>query len=351
MRALVETGVLGGERGAYRLDTALPSMQLPATVQAVVAARMDRLPSEEKHLLQTAAVIGNEVPLPLLQTIAEIPEERLHHSIAHLQAAEFLYETHLFPEQEYTFKHALTHQVAYGSLLQERRRVLHSRIVGALEGVRPRAGGRAGRTTGAPCPAGRGMGQGRDLLPAGRRQGFRPRRVPRGGGFLRAGPPGPRAPTRGQRHPGAGPRALPRVGGRAAPTGRVRAVPGPVGRGRDPGSGTRRSRPAGMGAGQDGPGTQADGRPRWRHGGGPAGPRAGGCARRQCPAGICIPYPGADLLCQRRLRPGGRATAAERGGGRPGVWHAHHTPAVQFPGVAGADLECAWGLCRGPAPR
>ena len=110
---------------------------MPATVQAVLAARIDRLPPEEKRLLQTAAVIGNEVPLPLLQTIAELPEEALHRGLAHLQAAEFLYETRLFPEQEYTFKHALTHEVAYGSLLLERRRVLHARIVEALEALAP----------------------------------------------------------------------------------------------------------------------------------------------------------------------------------------------------------------------
>jgi class 3 adenylate cyclase/tetratricopeptide (TPR) repeat protein len=137
VRALAETGVLGGERGAYRLDSALQSLQVPATVQAVLAARIDRLPPEEKRLLQTAAVIGNEVPLPLLQTIAELPEEALHRGLAHLQAAEFLYETRLFPELEYTFKHALTYEVAYGSLLQERRRVLHARIVEALEALTP----------------------------------------------------------------------------------------------------------------------------------------------------------------------------------------------------------------------
>ena len=135
VRTLVETGVLVGEPGAYRLAQALPTIQVPATVQAVLAARIDRLPPEEKRLLQTAAVIGTEVPLPLLQAIAELPEEALHRGLAHLQAAEFLYETRLFPEREYTFKHALTHEVAYGSLLQERRRVLHARIVEALEAL------------------------------------------------------------------------------------------------------------------------------------------------------------------------------------------------------------------------
>jgi tetratricopeptide (TPR) repeat protein len=104
-------------------------------VQAVLAARIDRLPSEEKRLLQTAAVIGTEVPMPLLQAIAELPEEELQQGLAHLQAAEFLYEARLFPEREYTFTHALTHEVAYSGLLQERRRVLHARIVEALEAL------------------------------------------------------------------------------------------------------------------------------------------------------------------------------------------------------------------------
>jgi tetratricopeptide (TPR) repeat protein len=154
LRALVETGALEGERGAYRLachagaaprgrpevgnHRGLPlpiDIQMPATVQAVLAARTDRLPAEEKRLLQTAAVIGTEVPLPLLQAITELPEAALHRGLAHLQAAEFLYETRLFPEREYTFKHALTHEVAYGSLLQKRRRVLHARIVEALEAL------------------------------------------------------------------------------------------------------------------------------------------------------------------------------------------------------------------------
>jgi len=133
VRALVETGVLVGERGAYRPLKPLESMQVPATVQAVLAARIDRLPPEEKRLLQTAAVIGTEVPLALLQAIGELSDEELRRALGHLQAAEFLYETSLFPELEYTFKHALTHEVAYGSLLHERRRALHAGIVKASE--------------------------------------------------------------------------------------------------------------------------------------------------------------------------------------------------------------------------
>jgi class 3 adenylate cyclase/tetratricopeptide (TPR) repeat protein len=135
VRTLVETQVLLGEPGAYRLARALPSIQVPATVQAVLAARIDRLAPEEKSLLQTAAVIGTEVPLALLQAVAEAPEEPLRLGLTHLQAAEFLYETRLFPELEYTFKHALTQQVAYETLLREQQRGLHARIVEALEAL------------------------------------------------------------------------------------------------------------------------------------------------------------------------------------------------------------------------
>jgi predicted ATPase len=137
VRTLVETQVLVGERGAYRLAQAFPSIQVPATVQAVLAARIDRLPPAEKHLLQAAAVIGKDVPAALLQATAEVPWEAMQRSLAHLQAAEFLYETRLFPELEYTFKHALTQEVAYNAVLLERRRGLHERAAQAIERLFP----------------------------------------------------------------------------------------------------------------------------------------------------------------------------------------------------------------------
>jgi predicted ATPase len=133
VRTLVETKALVGERGAYRLAKDLPSIQVPATVQAVLAARIDRLPPEDKRLLQSASVIGENVPFTLLQAVVEMPEEELHSHLSRLQAVEFLYETGLYPEIEYTFKHGLTYQVAYNSLLVERRRTLHAKILEAIE--------------------------------------------------------------------------------------------------------------------------------------------------------------------------------------------------------------------------
>ena len=110
-----------------------PAPTVPDTIHAVLAGRMDRLPTPERYLLQAASVLGKDIAVPLLQAISELPEARLQQGLAQLQAAEFLHETQFFPEREYTFKHALTHEMAYGSLLQERRRVLHARIVVALE--------------------------------------------------------------------------------------------------------------------------------------------------------------------------------------------------------------------------
>jgi class 3 adenylate cyclase/tetratricopeptide (TPR) repeat protein len=133
VRALGETNVLAGERGAYRLTRPIPSLELPATAQAILAARIDRLAPEDKRLLQAAAVVGKNVPYPLLAAIAEISDDSLGQGLGRLQAAEFLYEAGLFPEIEYTFKHALTHEVAYGSLLQGRRSVLHAGIARAIE--------------------------------------------------------------------------------------------------------------------------------------------------------------------------------------------------------------------------
>ena len=135
VRTLVETNVLAGERGNYHLEKKVEITQVPATVQAVLAARIDRLPLEKKQLLQSAAVIGKDVPFSLLQAITELSDEELRRGLTHLQAAEFLYETSLFPDLEYTFKHALTHEVAHGSLLHERQRALHSRIVEAIEAL------------------------------------------------------------------------------------------------------------------------------------------------------------------------------------------------------------------------
>jgi len=137
VRTLVETGALEGDPGQYRAARPLVDIQVPATVQAILAARIDRLPAREKRLLQSASVIGKDVPFPLLQALEEEPEADLYRPLAHLQAAEFLYETSLFPDVEYTFKHALTHEVAYGALLQESRRALHARLTSVIERLGP----------------------------------------------------------------------------------------------------------------------------------------------------------------------------------------------------------------------
>ena len=137
VRALVETGVLVGEPGAYRAASSPHVVQVPATVQAILAARIDRLAPEDKRLLQTASVVGKDVPHALLQAVADLDDAELSAALARLQAGDFLYETRLYPDVEYTFAHTLTHEVAYGGLVHERRRALHSRVVETMEALYP----------------------------------------------------------------------------------------------------------------------------------------------------------------------------------------------------------------------
>jgi len=133
VRTLVETGALVGEPGGYRLVGPADEVRVPATVQAVLSARIDRLSPADKRLLQTSSVVGKDLSLALVRATAELPDDKLQSGLARLQTAELLYRTRLFPDPEYTFKHALTHEVAYASLLQDRKRALHARVVEAIE--------------------------------------------------------------------------------------------------------------------------------------------------------------------------------------------------------------------------
>ena len=133
VRSLTETKVLLGPKGAHRLGMAVDSIRLPSTVRTVLADRVDRLPSAEKQLLQTAAVIGVVVPQRLLAAVSGLPESQLAEYLSDLQSSEFLYESNLFPELKYAFTHALTNEVVYNALLHERRTALHASIMSALD--------------------------------------------------------------------------------------------------------------------------------------------------------------------------------------------------------------------------
>src|SRR5262249_32272044 len=107
IHALSEAGALVGDRGTYHLTRHVSDVHAPATVQALLAARIDRLQPEEKRLLQAASVIGRDVPVALLGEISGIADEELRGSLARFKAAGLLSEVKLFPDHEYTFKHAL----------------------------------------------------------------------------------------------------------------------------------------------------------------------------------------------------------------------------------------------------
>ena len=204
MRSLVDDGVLAGERGAYRLVKTPDTVHVPATVQAILAARIDRLPAEDKALLQTAAVVGTDVPVAVLAAVAETSADALAEALARLQAAEFLYETRLFPDAEYTFKHALTHEVAYGSLLQERRRGLHARAVEAIERCYPERLAEHVERLAYHALRGEAWAEGRSLSPSGRDEGDRTLGLPGGGCRLRSGVGRAPAPARESYANGAG---------------------------------------------------------------------------------------------------------------------------------------------------
>jgi tetratricopeptide (TPR) repeat protein len=133
----VETAALAGEAGHYRLEEPVPSIEVPATVEEVLAARIERVPPDPRQLLECAAAVGRMVPYDVLSAIADRPAEDIHEGVRQLQAAELLYETGAAPTLELTFKHPLTHEVAYRALGSDRRRALHARIVDAFESLHP----------------------------------------------------------------------------------------------------------------------------------------------------------------------------------------------------------------------
>jgi class 3 adenylate cyclase/predicted ATPase len=136
VQELFEQGVLVRDGVETRCSAPLPTdLRLPPTVQGILAARIDRLAPEEKALLQHLAVIGREFPLSLVKHVVILPEDELYRLLSSLQRKEFLYEQPAFPEVEYTFKHALTQEVAYNSVLHERRKALHERIAQAMEAL------------------------------------------------------------------------------------------------------------------------------------------------------------------------------------------------------------------------
>ncbi len=133
VQGLIESGKLEGQRGAYRLIEPVERLEIPPSVNSLLASRIDRLGEREKHVLQAAAVLGKTFEEPLLEEIVELPQSDLRGALDALKRGEFLYEQSLYPVAEYAFKHPLTQEVALGSQLGERRRTLHGATAKALE--------------------------------------------------------------------------------------------------------------------------------------------------------------------------------------------------------------------------
>jgi class 3 adenylate cyclase/predicted ATPase len=134
VQVLFDDGALM-RNGAIKLAKPLTQFKIPHTVQAILASRIDRLPPHEKDLLHTLAIIGKEFPLGLARSVVARPEEDLEDLLSKLQLGEFIYEQPAIGDIEYTFKHALTHDVAYNSVLFEKRKLLHERVGAAIEAL------------------------------------------------------------------------------------------------------------------------------------------------------------------------------------------------------------------------
>ncbi len=134
VQVLFDQGVLA-RNGAVSLARPFTSIQIPSTVKGILAARIDKLAPADKDLLQSLAVIGKEFPLGLVRRAVGKSNDELAPLLSNLQLAEFIYEQPAFPENEYTFKHALTQEVAYDSVLMERRKLIHERTASALEAM------------------------------------------------------------------------------------------------------------------------------------------------------------------------------------------------------------------------
>jgi class 3 adenylate cyclase/predicted ATPase len=134
LQALFDEGVLA-RNGVVKITRPFSQVRLPPTVQGILAARIDRQPGEHKQLLHTLAVLGRESRLDLIREMVPIAEPQLHGVLAELQASEFIYEQPAFPQGEFVFKHALTQEVAYNSMLLEQRKALHERAGLALESL------------------------------------------------------------------------------------------------------------------------------------------------------------------------------------------------------------------------
>ncbi len=133
VQVLLDEGALVRDGTTLRLNRQLSELKIPPTVQAILAARIDRLPPDAKDLLQTLAVIGREFPLSLIRAVFQNSNDELDRMLNDLQLGEFIYEQPAVGDIEYTFKHALTREVVYGEILKERRKLLHKQIGVAIE--------------------------------------------------------------------------------------------------------------------------------------------------------------------------------------------------------------------------
>jgi class 3 adenylate cyclase/tetratricopeptide (TPR) repeat protein len=137
IRSLKDLKIITREDSRYRITKDIKEVAIPATIQDVIMARVDSLPEGTKGLLQTASAVGRESSYDLIKRLTDLAEQELLSHLSILKDSELIYERGIYPQSTYIFKHALTQEVVYDSLLLKRRKEIHARIGGVIEALYP----------------------------------------------------------------------------------------------------------------------------------------------------------------------------------------------------------------------
>jgi class 3 adenylate cyclase/tetratricopeptide (TPR) repeat protein len=135
IKSLKDLKIIECRNGAVTLIQDIKSVSIPSTIQEVIMSRIDKLPEGAREVLRTGSVIEREFSHELLKKVTELPEQDLLSHLSILKDSELLYERGIYPHSTYIFKHALTREVAYDSILTKRKKQLHTKIAGTIEDI------------------------------------------------------------------------------------------------------------------------------------------------------------------------------------------------------------------------
>jgi len=135
IKSLKDLKIIESRDKTYRLSKDIHKITIPSTIQDVIMSRVDTLPEGSKEVLRTGSVIEREFGYDLIKRVTELPEQELLSHLSMLKDSELLYERGIYPQSAYIFRHALTREVVYDSILAKRRRQIHEKIAGIMEDI------------------------------------------------------------------------------------------------------------------------------------------------------------------------------------------------------------------------